>query len=118
MVDESPKEFLLFRLADDKIEKIKTDMGRINEQMSEIKVRIDRVTDRVDNGVAVTGQKTLEKVMDLVNQVSSLAVDLEKKQQIIMMLSEQVKVIHKWVFWVAFSGVVGGILSFLFKAIP
>ena len=113
----TPKEFMLFRMTDEKIEKLKIEMSHFNELMTEQRTKIDRLTDRVDHGVSVTGQKTLEKVTDLVTQVSAFAVDLEKKQAMIAILSEQIKAMHTWVFWVAFAGVLGGIISVAFRVI-
>lgn len=107
----------LFKHADDKIEKTRKEVGELLQKDLELTLKIDRLTDRVDHGVSVTGQKTLEKVTELATNIGKQSVTLEKMEEIVKTHDAQIKEINKGVFWLAFVGVLGGLLTMGFAVV-
>ena len=108
------QDISLFQHADNKIEKIKEEVGDLLQKDLELKLKIDRLTDRIDNGVSITGQKTLEKVTGLVSQVAQFATALEKQEISLKSHQDSIDRINRGVFWLAFCGVLGGIMALMF----
>jgi hypothetical protein len=104
----------LFKHADEKIERIKNEVGVLLQKDLELTLKIDRLQDRIDNGVSVTGQKTLEKVTGIVTQIASFATALEKQEITIRDHQKLLDRIMTGVFWITFCGVGGGVLALLF----
>jgi hypothetical protein len=107
----------LFKHADDKLEKVKNEVSVLLQKDLELTLKIDRLQDRIDNGVSVTGQKTLEKVTGLVTQIATFATALEKQEATIKSHDDMLKSINRGIFWLAFCGVGGGIIALLFLVI-
>lgn len=104
----------LFKHADDKIEKTRKEVGELLQKDLELTLKIDRLTDRVDHGVSVTGQKTLEKVTELATNIGKQSVTLEKMEAVVQAHDAQIKEINRGVFWLAFVGVLGGLIALIF----
>jgi len=115
--DEPKNSIELFKHADDKIEKIRGEVSTLLQKDLELTLKIDRLQDRIDNGVSVTGQKTLEKVTGLVTQIATFATSLEKQDATIKNHDEMLKAINRGIFWIAFCGVGGGIITLLFMVL-
>lgn len=117
MTDEQKNGIDLFKHADDKIEKIRNEVSTLLQKDLELTLKIDRLQDRIDNGVSVTGQKTLEKVTGLVTQIATFATALEKQEQSIKNHDDAIRAINKGIFWLAFVGLGGGIIGLLFLVV-
>lgn len=111
------EEQSLFIRADEKIEKIKGEVSILLQKDLELTLKIDRLQDRIDNGVSVTGQKTLEKVTGLVTQIATFATALEKQEATIKNHDEMLRAINRGIFWIAFCGIGGGIIALLFMVL-
>jgi len=107
----------LFKHADEKIERIKNEVGVLLQKDLELTLKIDRLQDRIDNGVSVTGQKTLEKVTGIVTQIATFATALEKQETTIRDHQKLLDRIMTGIFWISFCGVGGGIVAMIFLAI-
>jgi len=104
----------LFKHADDKIEKTRKEVAELLQKDLELTLKIDRLTDRVDHGVSVTGQKTLEKVTDLAQTIGKFGVAVEKMEAVVQAHDQSIKEINRGVFWLAFVGVLGGLIALIF----
>jgi len=117
MTDEQKNGIDLFKHADDKIEKIRNEVSTLLQKDLELTLKIDRLQDRIDNGVSVTGQKTLEKVTGLVTQIATFATALEKQEAAIKSHNDAIGRINTGIFWLAFCGIGGGIIGLLFLVV-
>jgi len=107
----------LFKHADDKIDQLKHEVTELLQKDLSLTLKIDRLQDRIDNGVSVTGQKTLEKVTGLVTQIATFATSLEKQEIMIRNHEESLGRINRGIFWLAFCGVGGGLIILVFNLI-
>jgi len=104
----------LFKHADDKIERIKNEVGVLLQKDLELTLKIDRLQDRIDNGVSITGQKTLDMVKNIGTQIATFATSLEKQEIIVKNHDEAIKSINNSFRWVAVCGVIGGLISLFY----
>lgn len=112
--DESGIE--LYKYLDGKVENLRNDVAEAIKHDMELALKMDRLTERVDKGVAVTGQETLRKVTELVTSVAEYRVMMDKQAT---QIAEHQKTIDRMVnsvFTVAVVGVIGGLASLAFKA--
>jgi hypothetical protein len=107
----------LFKHADEKIDKLSKEISDLLQKDLSLTLKIDRLQDRIDNGVSVTGQKTLEKVTGLVTQVATFATALEKQEIMIKNHEDSLGRINRGIFWLAFCGVGGGLIILVFNLI-
>lgn len=105
----------LYKHADAKIESLRGDIGEMVRHDVELGVKIDHLAERVDQGVAVTGQKTLEQVMTLVNKLSEYKVQMDQQGLELGNHRKEIDRINTAVFWVATTGVLGGIVTLVIK---
>lgn len=117
MTDDAHNSVDLFRHADEKIEKVRNEVSILLQKDLELTLKIDRLQDRIDNGVSVTGQKTLEKVTGLVTQIATFATALEKQEQTVKNHDDAIRAINRGVFWLAFCGLGGGFVALLFLVV-
>lgn len=116
-MEEQKNSIELFKHADDKIERIKNEVGVLLQKDLELTLKIDRLQDRIDNGVSVAGQKTLDMVKNIGTQIATFAAGLEKQEIILKNHDDSIRAINRGVFWIAFSGVFGGIVALLFLVV-
>lgn len=107
----------LFKHVDGKVENLRADVAEAIKHDMALSLKMDQLTDRVNNGVAITGQKTLEKVTELVKLVGEYRVEMTTQAK---QLTDQQKVIDRivtLVFTIAGTGVLGGIIAMIWKII-
>lgn len=111
----------LFKHADEKIEKTRSEVTNLLQEVLKLTMKTDRLTDRIDNGVAVTGQKTLEKVSTLASDIAAyttkFSTNIDNHEMRVKTLEEKMGDFMKGIFWMTFVGVGGGLIGLGFLVI-
>jgi len=107
----------LFKHADAKIETTRKEVSELLQEVLKLTMKTDRLTDRIDNGVAITGQKTLEKVSNLVTEIAAyttkFSTNIDNHEVRVKTLEDKMSDFMRGIFWLAFVGVGGGLVAMI-----
>ena len=118
----------LFVRNDEKMDMVKTDLQDYRVQAVEMSKRMDRIDDRVDNGVAKTGQMNSAKIAEhavelgkLIQQVGGLDEEINNQESGIFKqireIKEAVGLIYKGIVGIFFTVIAGGAILYAMKVV-
>ena len=107
-------EVALYLAADKKIEKIKDQVGELSQRDLNLSQKIDHLTNRIDFGVAKTGQKTLEKVTEMAVKLNDFEHEMAGQKATLNQHDRILGRIVTGIFWITFVVVFGGLVGFGF----
>lgn len=119
----------LFLHVDKKVDDTKGQLGVIREVNIELKKMLERLEQRVDHGIARTGQEnktTLSehsiKLNDLNHHVANLSEDVRGTREALGLAIKEVgdrtNLIYKSIVGIFFVVLVGGFVGFVFRELP
>jgi hypothetical protein len=115
MNEEKKDNIDLFKHADEKIERTRSEVSNLLQEVLKLTMKTDRLTDRIDNGVAITGQKTLEKVSNLASDIAAyttkFASNIDNHETRLKTVEDKMGEFMRGIFWLAFTGVGGGLIA-------
>ena len=72
MEEEKSHDHALYLAADQKLDKLKDQVSELFQKINADRERIDRVQDRVDRGISVTGQQNSARLTELAVKAATL----------------------------------------------
>lgn len=113
--DSEAHDYSLYLAADQKIEKIKDNVTELYRESHTHKEQITHLFNRLDFGVAKTGQENSAKITDLAVKMNNLEHELAGEKSTVQQLEKNLGRITAGIFWVSFTGVIGGLLALAYQ---
>ncbi len=129
MTEQSKDPIELFFHVDKKVDLVKGEIWNIREMEIEIKKMVEKIEDRVDNGVSRTGQENkttlaehsvkLAELSHEIKDIGSIVISETKTlRDSIDTVSERTNLIYKGIVGIFFTILLGGFIGFMFKELP
>jgi len=115
--DGKPFDYSLYLAADLKIDKLKDQVSELFQKVNSEKERIDHLFNRLDFGVAKTGQENSAKITDLAVKINDIEHQLSAGNSTVKQLEKVSGRIMSGIFWVSFAGVLGGLIALAYQII-
>lgn len=112
-----PHDYSLYLAADGKIDKLKEQVSELFQKDHANKERIAHLDDRLNLGVAQTGRENSAKIMEMAVKLNDLQHELAAERSTVVHLEKVLGRIMAGIFWVSFTGVMGGLLALAYQVI-
>lgn len=113
--DGRPGDYVLYLAADQKIDKIKDQITELYRETHTNKEQIGHLFNRLDFGVAKTGQENSAKLTELAVKIVELDHQLASEKSTVIHLERMLGRITAGIFWVSFTGVLGGLIALTYQ---
>lgn len=113
--DGKPSEHALYLAADQKIDKVKDQITELYRETHTNKEQISHLFNRLDFGVAKTGQENATKLTEMAVKLNNLEHELAGEKSTVQQLEKNLGRITAGIFWVSFTGVLGGLLALAYQ---
>ena len=110
-------DYSLYLAADQKIDKIKDQVSELFQKDHANKERIDHLDERLNLGVAQTGRENSAKIMEMAVKLNDLQHELAAERSTVVHLEKVLGRIMAGIFWVSFTGIMGGLLALAYQII-
>jgi len=114
-LDREPRDYALYLAADGKIDKLKDNVTELYKESHTHKEQISHLFNRLDFGVAKTGQENSSKITDLAVKMNNLEHELAGEKSTVQQLEKNLGRITAGIFWVSFTGILGGLLALAYQ---
>lgn len=130
MSEEKAKDIIdLYIHNDKKVEAVNAQLGAIREVEIELKKTLERLEQRVDHGIARTGQENKNTLNEHSIKLNDLAHDMKTLGDAVRMSNEDLgkailgvgqktDLIYKGIIAIFFTVMVAGFVGFIFKQLP
>lgn len=123
--DSRSHDYSLYLAADHKIEKLQDQITELyKEHITELhrethtnKEQIAHLFNRLDFGVSKTGQENAAKLTDMAVKMNNLEHELAGEKSTVHQLEKTLGRITGGIFWVSFTGVIGGLMALAYQII-
>jgi predicted RNase H-like nuclease (RuvC/YqgF family) len=105
----------LYLAADGKIDKVKDQITELYRETHTNKEQISHLFNRLDFGVSKTGQENATKLTEMAVKMNNLEHDLAGEKSTVQQLEKNLGRITAGIFWVSFTGIVGGLLAVAYQ---
>jgi len=113
--ENKPHDYSLYLVADQKIDKLKDQVSELYQKDHANKERIENLDNRLNLGVAQTGRENAVKLTDLALKLNDLEHALAGEKSTVRQLEKVLGRIMAGIFWVSFTGIVGGLLVLAYQ---
>lgn len=113
--DAGPHDYTLYLAADQKIDKAKDQITELYRETHTNKEQIAHLFNRLDFGVAKTGQENAAKLTEMAVKLNNLEHELAGEKSTVHQLEKNLGRITAGIFWVSFTGIVGGLLAVAYQ---
>ena len=110
-------DYSLYLAADQKIDKLKEQVSELFQKDHANKERIAHLDDRLNLGVAQTGRENSAKIMEMAVKLNDLQHELAAERSTVVHLEKVLGRIMAGIFWVSFTGIMGGLLALAYQII-
>ncbi len=108
-------DYSLYLAVDQKLDKLKDQVSELFQKDNSTKERIDHLFNRLDFGVAKTGQENSAKITDLAVKLNDIQHELAAEKSTVIHLEKVLGRIMAGIFWVSFAGIMGGLLAMAYQ---
>ncbi|MCG3204322.1 MAG: hypothetical protein KCHDKBKB_01037 [Elusimicrobia bacterium] len=115
--DREPHDHSLYLSVDLKIDKVKDQITELYRETHTNKEQISHLFNRLDFGVAKTGQENAAKLTEVAVKMNNLEHELAGEKSTLQQLEKNLGRITAGIFWVSFTGVLGGMLALAYQII-
>jgi uncharacterized coiled-coil DUF342 family protein len=115
MEKDQNSDYQLFLSVDQKLDKLKDQVSELFQKDNSTKERIDHLFNRLDFGVAKTGQENSAKITELAVKINDIQHELASEKSTVVHLEKILGRITAGIFWVSFAGILGGLLSVVYQ---
>lgn len=113
--DDKPHDYDLYLAADQKIDKLKDQVSELFQKDHANKERIENLDNRLNLGVAQTGRENSAKLTELALKLNDMQHELAGEKSTVTQLEKVLGRIMAGIFWVSFTGIVGGLLAVAYQ---
>jgi len=113
--DKKPHDYSLYLAADQKIDKMKDQITELYRETHTSKEQIAHLFNRLDFGVSKTGNENSARLTDLSVKFADLRHELAAEKSTVQQLEKTLGRITAGIFWVSFTGVMGGLLAVAYQ---
>lgn len=110
-------DYRLYLAVDQKIDKIKDQITELYRETHTNKEQIAHLFNRLDFGVAKTGQENSAKLTELAVKTNNVEHELAGEKSTVQQLEKNLGRITAGIFWVSFTGVLGGLLALAYQVL-
>ncbi|MCG3204864.1 MAG: hypothetical protein KCHDKBKB_01581 [Elusimicrobia bacterium] len=110
-----PHDYSLYLAADQKIDKLKDHVSELFQKVHSEKERTDHLFNRLDFGVSKTGQENSAKITELAVKINNLEHELAVETSNNKHHERIIGRIMAGIFWVSFTGVMGGLVAMAYQ---
>lgn len=110
-------DYSLYLAADQKIDKLKEQVSELFQKDHANKERISHLDDRLNLGVAQTGRENSAKIMEMAVKLNDLQHELTAEKSTVVHLEKVLGRIMAGIFWVSFTGVMGGMIALAYQVV-
>jgi uncharacterized protein with von Willebrand factor type A (vWA) domain len=115
---DQKKNVELYLHVDKKVDDVKHQLGAVREVEMEIKKTLERLEQRVDNGVSRTGQDNKTTLAEHSMKFVELHHTLTNISAAVKEVSERTNLIYKGILGIFFTVLLGGFVGFVVKELP
>lgn len=115
--ETEPHDYSLYLAADQKIDKLKEQVSELFQKDHANKERIAHLDDRLNLGVAQTGRENSAKIMEMAVKLNDLQHELAAERSTVVHLEKVLGRIMAGIFWVSFTGIMGGMVALAYQII-
>jgi predicted RNase H-like nuclease (RuvC/YqgF family) len=113
--DAKPHDYALYLAVDQKIDKMKDQVSELFQKDHANKERIENLDNRLNLGVAQTGRENSAKLTELALKLNDMQHELAGEKSTVTQLEKVLGRIMAGIFWVSFTGIVGGLLAVAYQ---
>lgn len=113
--DGRPHDYSLYLATDQKIDKMKDQITELYRETHTSKEQIGHLFNRLDFGVAKTGQENSTKLTELAVKMNDLDHEFAGERSTLQQLEKNLGRITAGIFWVSFTGILGGLLALAYQ---
>jgi ferritin-like metal-binding protein YciE len=115
--DGKPHDYSLYLAADLKIDKLKDQTTELYRETHTHKEQIAHLFNRLDFGIAKTGQENSAKIMELAVKLNDIQHELASEKSTVVHLEKVLGRIMAGIFWVSFAGIMGGLVAMAYQIV-
>lgn len=112
---DPPHDYSLYLAADQKIDKLKEQVSELFQKDNANKERITHLDDRLNLGVAQTGRENSAKLTELAVKINDLEHSMITNKETLRHQDRILGRILAGIFWVSFTGVMGGLVAMAYQ---